>query len=117
MAKKPDQREIELEPDALQRFERAVDAVVKGGPQHRTRKEDPSVSSVICPICFGFPAEGCQAYSRSAPIVLSLQIEESEYLLMGVSCYEPAEQTPCGLGVPAIRGEWGLLIHRAQKPL
>jgi hypothetical protein len=30
-------REIELEPDAWERFERAVDVVVKSPPQHRTK--------------------------------------------------------------------------------
>lgn len=34
---KPD--DIELIPDAWERFERATDAVVKGGPQHRVRTE------------------------------------------------------------------------------
>ena len=29
----------ELEPDAWERFERAVDAVVKSGPQHRTAQK------------------------------------------------------------------------------
>jgi hypothetical protein len=45
-------KEIELEPDAWQRFERAVDVVAKSPPQHRTtpkpkkkrlkRKKEPS---------------------------------------------------------------------------
>jgi hypothetical protein len=39
MAKKAD--EIELHPDARQRFERAVNAVAKSPPQHRTKKESP----------------------------------------------------------------------------
>ena len=34
MSNKPAPR-IEFEPDAWERFERAVDTVVKGGPQHR----------------------------------------------------------------------------------
>jgi hypothetical protein len=37
MAKSPT-REIELEPDAWQRFERAVKVVAKSPPQHRTAK-------------------------------------------------------------------------------
>jgi len=38
MMKKPQaQKEIELEPDAWQRFERAVDVVSKSPPQHRTK--------------------------------------------------------------------------------
>jgi len=36
MAKKPTQ-EIEFEPDAWRRFERAVDVVAKSPPQHRTK--------------------------------------------------------------------------------
>ncbi|MCK1713814.1 MULTISPECIES: hypothetical protein [unclassified Bradyrhizobium] len=38
--KKPqlDKSEIELEPDALQRFERAINVVAKSPPQHRTKK-------------------------------------------------------------------------------
>ena len=40
--------EIELHPDAWERFERAVDTVLKGGPQHcqrlhDTRKERPAL--------------------------------------------------------------------------
>jgi hypothetical protein len=39
MTKKPQaQKEIELEPDAWRRFERAVDVVAKSPPQHRTKK-------------------------------------------------------------------------------
>jgi hypothetical protein len=30
---------IELEPDAWERFERAVDAAVKSGPKHRTKQK------------------------------------------------------------------------------
>jgi hypothetical protein len=43
MAKVPkDKQEIELEPDAWERFERAVDVVAKSPPQHRTKpKADP----------------------------------------------------------------------------
>ncbi len=33
--KRPKPEEIETEPDAWERFERAVDAVVKSGPKHR----------------------------------------------------------------------------------
>jgi len=32
---KPTEDEIELEPDAWERFEKAVHAVAKAGPQHR----------------------------------------------------------------------------------
>jgi hypothetical protein len=38
MAKEP-HKEIELHPDAWQRFERAVDAAAKAPPQHRTAKK------------------------------------------------------------------------------
>jgi len=34
----PKTKEIELEPDAWQRFERAVDVVAKSPPQHREAK-------------------------------------------------------------------------------
>jgi hypothetical protein len=34
---KRDKAEIELEPDAWSRFERAVDVVAKSPPQHRTK--------------------------------------------------------------------------------
>jgi hypothetical protein len=37
MAKEPKQPEIELEPDAWQRFERAIDVVVKSPPQHKAK--------------------------------------------------------------------------------
>jgi hypothetical protein len=30
--------EVEIQPDAWEKFERAVDNVVKGGPQHKTGK-------------------------------------------------------------------------------
>ncbi len=35
-------REVELEPDAWQRFERAVDVVSKSPPQHRVAKKKTS---------------------------------------------------------------------------
>jgi hypothetical protein len=38
MAKAP-KKEIELEPDAWSRFERAVDIVAKSPPQHRIKKK------------------------------------------------------------------------------
>jgi len=37
MAKKSAHKEIELEPDAWARFERAVDVVAKSPPQHWTK--------------------------------------------------------------------------------
>jgi hypothetical protein len=37
MGKTPDHKEIELEPDAWQRFEHAVDVVAKSPPQHKTK--------------------------------------------------------------------------------
>jgi hypothetical protein len=40
--KKPAPKEIELEPDAWQRFERAVEVVAKSPPRHRV-KEKPNV--------------------------------------------------------------------------
>jgi hypothetical protein len=36
-----DESEIELRPDAWERFERAVDIVAKSPPQHRTAKPKP----------------------------------------------------------------------------
>jgi hypothetical protein len=36
MAKKPS-KEVEIEPDAWARFERAVDVVAKSPPQHRVK--------------------------------------------------------------------------------
>jgi hypothetical protein len=39
MAKDPKDKEPELEPDAWQRFERAVDTVAKSPPQHRLAKK------------------------------------------------------------------------------
>jgi hypothetical protein len=41
MNKKDRADEIELEPDAWERFERAVAVVVKSPPQHRTAKPRP----------------------------------------------------------------------------
>jgi hypothetical protein len=35
--KKPKASEVELQPDAWQRFERAVGAVAKSKPQHKTK--------------------------------------------------------------------------------
>ena len=35
---KSEQTEIEFRPDAWERFERAVDAAVKGGPKHKAGK-------------------------------------------------------------------------------
>lgn len=45
MARKPQSTgeakdDLELLPDAWERFERAVDAAIKGGPQHRQRPHD-----------------------------------------------------------------------------
>jgi hypothetical protein len=34
---KPNLKKVELEPDAWQRFERAVDVVAKSPPQHRVK--------------------------------------------------------------------------------
>lgn len=34
-------KDIEVEPDAWQRFERAVDVVAKSPPQHRVKSKDP----------------------------------------------------------------------------
>jgi hypothetical protein len=39
MAKSDQKKKIEFEPDAWQRFERAVDVVAKSPPQHRTKKK------------------------------------------------------------------------------
>jgi len=39
MAKKSVSKDIELEPDGWQRFERAVDAAIKSGPKHRVAKK------------------------------------------------------------------------------
>jgi hypothetical protein len=38
MAKKPKPAEVELHPDAWQRFERAAEVVAKTPPQHRVAK-------------------------------------------------------------------------------
>ena len=35
--KKPTAKDVEFEPDAWQRFERAVDVVAKSPPQHRVK--------------------------------------------------------------------------------
>jgi hypothetical protein len=38
--KNPERKpEVEFEPDAWQRFERAVDAAIKSGPKHRVAKK------------------------------------------------------------------------------
>jgi hypothetical protein len=42
----PRQNEIELSPDAWDRFERAVDTVSKSGPQHRAKKSIAPMSFV-----------------------------------------------------------------------
>jgi hypothetical protein len=42
---KPD--DIELIPDAWEQFERAADTVVKGGPQHRKKREKASASDLL----------------------------------------------------------------------
>jgi len=39
MTKKPDVKEVELHPDAWQRFERAASVVAKSPPQHRVAKK------------------------------------------------------------------------------
>ena len=39
----PDPQEIELHPDAWERFERAVDKVAKSPPQHRMAKRPPAL--------------------------------------------------------------------------
>jgi hypothetical protein len=39
MAKKSTHKEVELAPDAWERFERAVDVVAKSPPQHRTKEK------------------------------------------------------------------------------
>lgn len=39
MPKRPQEKEIELEPDAMERFLRAVDVVAKSPPQHRKKNE------------------------------------------------------------------------------
>jgi hypothetical protein len=45
MTKKPDVKEVELHPDAWKRFERAVDAAIKSGPQHRVAKKKKASST------------------------------------------------------------------------
>jgi hypothetical protein len=42
MTKKPDAKEVELHPDAWQRFERAAGVVAKSPPQHRLPKKRPA---------------------------------------------------------------------------
>jgi hypothetical protein len=46
MAKHPGSKsaDIEFEPDAWERFERAVNVVAKSPPQHRTAKGDKSMA-------------------------------------------------------------------------
>lgn len=39
MAKTRKNQDVEMEPDAWQRFERAVKVVAKSPPQHRTKKK------------------------------------------------------------------------------
>jgi hypothetical protein len=39
---KKSSKDIELQPDAWARFERAVDVVAKSPPQHRSKKTKPS---------------------------------------------------------------------------
>jgi hypothetical protein len=42
MAKSPEEKdEIELRPNGWERFEKAVDAAIKGGPKHATKKVSP----------------------------------------------------------------------------
>jgi hypothetical protein len=45
MSRKPESsseaKDIEVEPEAWERFERAVDVVIKSGPKHRPAKERP----------------------------------------------------------------------------
>jgi hypothetical protein len=45
MPKSPKSEEIELEPDAFERFERAVDTVSKSGPQPRRGAKKDEVES------------------------------------------------------------------------
>jgi hypothetical protein len=46
MAKDPkDKQEVELEPDAWRRFERAVDVVAKSPPQHRAVKKKKKLAA------------------------------------------------------------------------
>ena len=45
LRRKPKPEEVETEPGAWERFEHAVDAAVKSGPKHRTKKKlSPGVS-------------------------------------------------------------------------
>jgi hypothetical protein len=52
---KPD--DIELVPDSWARFERAVDTVVKGGPQHRVVKSGQSATDAVVPPPPSAPSE------------------------------------------------------------
>jgi hypothetical protein len=47
MGKSPPKFEAELEPDAWQRFERAVDVVAKSPPQHRKKVRRPKRETKI----------------------------------------------------------------------
>jgi hypothetical protein len=49
MAKTPKLKndEIELQPDAWNRFERAVDAAIKSGPKHRVAKKKKTAGRQI----------------------------------------------------------------------
>ena len=50
MAKPPqDKKELELEPDAWQRFERAIDVVAKSPPQHRVAKKKKTAAQKTKP--------------------------------------------------------------------
>jgi hypothetical protein len=42
MVKRKHLKEIQLQPDAWSRFERAIDVVAKSPPQHRTKKKKRS---------------------------------------------------------------------------
>jgi hypothetical protein len=42
---KPHKKEIELHPDAWERFERAAGVVVKSPPQHRVAKKEKTTKS------------------------------------------------------------------------
>ena len=43
MANSPKSDDVEILPKVWERFERAVDAVVKGGPQHKPKKSSGKV--------------------------------------------------------------------------
>jgi hypothetical protein len=73
---KPD--DIELIPDAWERFERAVDGVVKGGPQHRSASRKQSKASVA-PEGVGWQVWGFDAVPETAegrPLSPSSPMEE-----------------------------------------